>query len=174
MQAVDMMKQGSKYYPLHLYLRQSGQDEERLTLDTIESLLGASLPESARHSSAWWSNRSQGGHQSTAWMEAGYHVVDFRRDEQIVVFRKPKTVYKVERAGDIVLWDGELIRSLRNHMGLSQVDMANEIGVRQQTISEWEKGRYRPKRAMSKYLMVIAERAGFTYGQSDANSNSAK
>ena len=63
------------------------------------------------------------------------------------------------------MWDSDLIRTLRNHMGLSQTAMAEEIGVRQQTISEWETGMYRPKRAMSKYLMVIAERAGFTYGE---------
>jgi DNA-binding transcriptional regulator YiaG len=41
--------------------------------------------------------------------------------------------------------------------------MAEELGVRQQTISEWETGMYRPRRAMSKYLTIIAERVGFTY-----------
>ncbi len=50
-------------------------------------------------------------------------------------------------------------------MGLSQAELAAELGVRQQTISEWETGMYQPKRAMSKLLTLVAERAGFTYGQ---------
>jgi len=54
---------------------------------------------------------------------------------------------------------------LRRHMGLSQAELAAELGVRQQTISEWETGMYQPKRAMSKLLTLVAERAGFTYGQ---------
>jgi len=48
-------------------------------------------------------------------------------------------------------------------MGLSQRDLAEELGVRQQTISEWETGMYQPRRAMSKYLTLIAERVGFVY-----------
>jgi len=72
--------------------------------------------------------------------------------------RAPRYTPRVEAA-----WTAEEIKSLRVHMGLSQRDMAEELGVRQQTISEWETGMYRPRRAMSKYLTIIAERVGFTY-----------
>ena len=41
--------------------------------------------------------------------------------------------------------------------------MAETLGTRQQTISEWEVGVYAPRRSTSKYLNLIAERAGFTY-----------
>ena len=60
-------------------------------------------------------------------------------------------------------WDAEKIKALRDHLGLTQQQLAEELGVRQQTISEWEVGVYAPRRSTSKYLNLIAERAGFTY-----------
>jgi DNA-binding transcriptional regulator YiaG len=48
-------------------------------------------------------------------------------------------------------------------MDLSQAELAERLGVRQQTISEWETGVYQPKRAMSRLLTLVAERAGFPY-----------
>lgn len=68
-----------------------------------------------------------------------------------------KRVEKSER------WDAERVKSLRRHMELSQGEMADELGTRQQTVSEWETGRYRPRGASSTLLTIIAERAGFKY-----------
>ena len=48
-------------------------------------------------------------------------------------------------------------------MGLSQDALAEELGIRQQTVSEWETGRYRPRGASATVLNMIAERAGFEY-----------
>lgn len=48
-------------------------------------------------------------------------------------------------------------------MGLSQQELADELGTRQQTISEWETGMYQPRGASSRVLTIIAERAGFEY-----------
>jgi DNA-binding transcriptional regulator YiaG len=50
-------------------------------------------------------------------------------------------------------------------MGLSQDALADEMGTRQQTISEWETGQYRPRGASAKLLSIVAERAGFEYGK---------
>jgi DNA-binding transcriptional regulator YiaG len=55
-------------------------------------------------------------------------------------------------------------------MNLTQAQLAEELGVRQQTVSEWESSVYEPKRAMSKYLTLVAERAGFEYGKGGQNS----
>ena len=55
------------------------------------------------------------------------------------------------------------MRALRRHMGLSQDGLAEELGTRQQTVSEWETGRYRPRGASARLLTIIAERAGFEY-----------
>jgi len=61
------------------------------------------------------------------------------------------------------VWDAGQVRSLRRHLGLSQQGLAEELGTRQQTISEWETGQYRPRGTSARLLTVVAERAGFQY-----------
>lgn len=60
-------------------------------------------------------------------------------------------------------WSKEEIKALRQHLNLTQVMLAEELGTRQQTISEWEKGMYQPRGASATLLGIIAERSGFTY-----------
>ncbi len=60
-------------------------------------------------------------------------------------------------------WRKDEIKALRQHLNLTQVKLAEELGTRQQTISEWEKGMYRPRGASVTLLSIIAERSGFTY-----------
>jgi putative transcriptional regulator len=60
-------------------------------------------------------------------------------------------------------WDARRIRALREYMGMTQQQMADELEVRQQTISEWETGVHRPHRSTQKTLSMVAERAGFVY-----------
>jgi DNA-binding transcriptional regulator YiaG len=60
-------------------------------------------------------------------------------------------------------WDAESIRALRGHLGLTQQQMSEELGTRQQTISEWETGMYRPRGGMNRLLVLVAERADFDY-----------
>ncbi len=60
-------------------------------------------------------------------------------------------------------WDARRIRALREYMGMTQQQMADELEVRQQTISEWETGVHRPHRSTQKTLSLVAERAGFVY-----------
>jgi len=60
-------------------------------------------------------------------------------------------------------WDREQIQSLRRHLGLTQRELAETLGVRQQTISEWEIGIYKPRGASTTLLSIIAERAEFGY-----------
>jgi len=158
------MKEGSKYQPLLEFLRGSNQREVILTFAEIEALMNNPLPDSAKSKRAWWSNRSKGALQASAWMEAGYRVEDVALDGQRVTFRKPTTGYQVQRVGDTVLWNSELIKALRLHMGLTQAEFADRLGVYQQTVSQWEKGAYEPTLATSKYLTLIAEQAGFKYG----------
>lgn len=63
-------------------------------------------------------------------------------------------------------WNWERVCSLRKHMGLTQQELAEELGTRQQTISEWELGKYAPRGASAKLLGIVAERAGFKYSVS--------
>ncbi|HEY4687772.1 MAG TPA: helix-turn-helix transcriptional regulator [Anaerolineae bacterium] len=60
-------------------------------------------------------------------------------------------------------WDSARVKALREHLGMTQKQLADELGMRQQTISEWEVGLYAPRRSTQKYLSLIAERVGFTY-----------
>jgi len=48
-------------------------------------------------------------------------------------------------------------------MRLTQSEMAEELGTRQQTISEWEIGMYRPRGTSATLLTLVAERCGFKY-----------
>jgi DNA-binding XRE family transcriptional regulator len=157
------MNADSKYYPLHTYLSEQPLDELTLTLSEIESMMDAPLPASAHTRRAWWSNRSRGAVQAEAWMKAGYHVQTIDLHNERITFRKPGIIYNVQRQGDTVLWDAELIKSLRHHMHWTQFDLADKLGMRQQTISEWENELYEPKRSSSKLLTLIAEQAGFEY-----------
>ncbi len=60
-------------------------------------------------------------------------------------------------------WTKEQIRALRLHLNLTQREMADELEVRQQTISEWETGLHQPHRSTLKVLSLIAERNDFSY-----------
>ena len=60
-------------------------------------------------------------------------------------------------------WDSRRIQNLRRHLGLTQHQMADRLGIRQQTISEWETGMYQPRGASSTLLSIIAEQARFQY-----------
>jgi DNA-binding transcriptional regulator YiaG len=159
------MKGGNKYEPLLGYLRRSDRPEITLTFVDIETIIGEPLPTSARRLKAWWSNRTKGALQATAWMNAGYLAEAIDLEQESVTFRKPSTEYAVQRVGDTVLWNAELIRALRRHMGMSQVEFAHKLGVRQQTVSDWETNVYDPRLSTSKYLTLVAEQAGFQYGQ---------
>lgn len=55
------------------------------------------------------------------------------------------------------------MRALRSHLGLTQEELSERLGMRQQTISEWEIGKHRPRGASRTLLNSIAEAAGFTY-----------
>ena len=60
-------------------------------------------------------------------------------------------------------WDSRRIKALRQHLGLTQAGLAGEMGTRQQTISEWEVGMYKPRGTSTTLLTIIAERSGFKY-----------
>jgi DNA-binding transcriptional regulator YiaG len=66
-------------------------------------------------------------------------------------------------------WNSKSIRALRQHLGLTQQEMANRLGTRQQTISEWEKGMYQPRGASSTLLFIVAEQAKFKYSVTPTN-----
>lgn len=63
-------------------------------------------------------------------------------------------------------WDSEHVKALRQHLGLTQTELSEKLGTRQQTVSEWETGMYRPRGASTTLLSIIAEEAKFKYDAS--------
>jgi len=70
-------------------------------------------------------------------------------------------------------WSAERIAALRAALGLTQAEMADELGVRQQTVSEWETGRYEPRGASVRMLQHLAE-GRFTYDAATAEPGEAR
>jgi len=70
---------------------------------------------------------------------------------------------KKKSAGTKKQWDGDSIQALRRHLGLTQIELSTRLGTRQQTISEWETGMYRPRGASATLLSMVAEQAKFKY-----------
>lgn len=158
------MKQGVKYYPLYKHLKEAVGREEavELTFDQVEAILQAPLPASARKLRSWWANSEALTRvQAAAWMEAGYHVGSIDLEQERVVFTRPEPPYRLVRDPGDLEWDAESIRALRQHMGLTQQGLAGRLNMRQQTISEWETGLYKPRGGSIALLNLIAEHAGF-------------
>jgi DNA-binding transcriptional regulator YiaG len=156
------MKPGSKYHPLFDHLRQSGKAEVVLTFAEIETLLGSALPHSALERKNWWSNRdTPTALQAGAWVGAGYHVYAIDIDTKTVTFRKFEAQYNIEQKDGKIIWQQDAIRALRKHMSLTQMEFAEQMGVRRQTVSEWENGVYDPDRSTSKFLELLAKHARF-------------
>jgi putative transcriptional regulator len=61
-------------------------------------------------------------------------------------------------------WDRERLQAQRHYLRMTQRQLADKLGMRQQTISEWETGIYSPRGASARLLSMIAEEAGFDYG----------
>ena len=77
---------------------------------------------------------------------------------------------RVDKQGRKASWDATTVRKLRRHLALTQERLAEELGVRQQTVSEWETGLYRPRGASERLLTIVAERAGFEYDAREAGA----
>ena len=56
-------------------------------------------------------------------------------------------------------WTPERVAALRARLQLSQSAFARRLGVRQQTVSEWETGQYAPRGASTVVLGMLAEEA---------------
>ena len=60
-------------------------------------------------------------------------------------------------------WTAKRVQALRQYMGLTQRQLADELGTEQQRVSEWETGAHRPSRITTTLLSMLAERSGFDY-----------
>ncbi|MDA0797070.1 MAG: helix-turn-helix domain-containing protein [Chloroflexi bacterium] len=57
-------------------------------------------------------------------------------------------------------WDAESVAALRARLEMTQAEFSETLGVRQQTVSEWETRMHAPKGASKKLLSMVREQAG--------------
>jgi len=160
------MKPTRKYYGLYTYLKEHPNEEAfTISFDELEKMINTSLPRSARTTRAWWANTSTT--QSEAWLNAGWLVdhVDFVAKE--VIFRPEHITYRITPIRRRPSWSPDKIKELRDFTGWTQQDLANRMGVRQQTVSEWETGLHTPRYSTSKHLNLIAKDVQFPYQVED-------
>ena len=91
--------------------------------------------------------------------------------------RKPKEPAKVKyptrrSRQKSAAWDAERVKALREFLGLTQTQFAEELGILQQTVSQWECGYHYPKGSSVKMLNLVAEKAHFKYGDISAETAS--
>ena len=66
-------------------------------------------------------------------------------------------------------WDAEAVAGLRYRLGMTQQEFSRALGVRQQTVSEWETGLHQPRGASRRMLTIVAEqRAAYVTGPRQA------
>ena len=68
-------------------------------------------------------------------------------------------------------WNADNIRALRRHLDMSQQQLSEELGIRQQTVSDWELGYHRPRGGMAHLLTIVAERAEFQYRTNESGKS---
>jgi len=54
-------------------------------------------------------------------------------------------------------WNAETIKAARRAANVTQAEFSDELGTRQQTISEWERGLYVPGQAYQKLITIAFE-----------------
>jgi DNA-binding transcriptional regulator YiaG len=70
-------------------------------------------------------------------------------------------------------WNADSIRALRRYLDMSQQEMSQELGIRQQTVSDWELGYHRPRGGMAHLLTIVAEHAEFRYRTNEPKTDKA-
>ena len=156
------IKPGSKYYLIFEHLQACKQAAVTLTFTEVEALMGCSLPASALKKKNWWSNRdSASALQASAWINAGYQIESVDLAQQTVTFSEFQARYNIQQKDGEIVWQKDAIQALRKYMGLTQAQFAQELGVRRQTVSEWENGVYNPDRSTAKFLELIAKQSDF-------------
>ncbi|SDY63496.1 hypothetical protein SAMN05660462_00534 [Proteiniborus ethanoligenes] len=81
------MPKGDKYIGLTRFLEKSNEDKLTLSFAQIESLIGDSLPLSAKVHRAFWSNTKTHS-VAYGWMNANYRTIDVDLGNELITFKK--------------------------------------------------------------------------------------
>jgi len=102
---------------------------------------------------------------SLASLSAAPDRPDWVEQQQPEGTSEPRTASGAERAEPKATTAGtpalaEQVRELREALGVTQAELAERIGTRQQTVSEWETGAREPRRMSRRLLRMVAEESG--------------
>lgn len=96
-----------KYAALYRYLETipAQKNEWGVSFAELETILGFSLPESARLHRPWWANqKSSNGHSHAwAWQAAGWATSSVELDKEKLVFRRVNPLVSIVAQGQIDL-----------------------------------------------------------------------
>ena len=88
-QLVRQVAARGKYAPLFRHLAALDARRWRVTFQEVESILGFTLPNSARVHRPWWSNQAHGGHShALAWHAAGWRTSAVDLAAEALVFER--------------------------------------------------------------------------------------
>lgn len=57
---------------------------------------------------------------------------------------------------------GDIVRRLRQKLGLTQEELAHELGITVGTVNRWENGRFRPSKLARSTILEFARKHGIT------------
>jgi hypothetical protein len=77
----------AKYNPLRDFLATYRATQLQLVFEQIESIIGSELEKEAYTFKSWWENNSSTP-QATAWLEAGWEVVDVSLPQRRIILKR--------------------------------------------------------------------------------------
>jgi DNA-directed RNA polymerase subunit RPC12/RpoP len=81
----------ARYNPLRDFLASYRATKIHLSFEQIENLIGAELEREAYTFKSWWENDSRTP-QATAWIEAGWEVIDVSLPQRRITLRRVKQI----------------------------------------------------------------------------------
>lgn len=69
---------------------------------------------------------------------------------------------------------GDMVRRLRTKLGLTQEELAHELGITVGTVNRWENGRFRPSKLARSTILEFAKKHGVSLEDDMASTPAAQ
>lgn len=108
----------SKYVELSIFLQSRPLQKSSIVLsfESLEEIINAELPKTAREHRSWWANDSVGHVQSRQWLEAGWRVSNVNVSQETVTFSRIKN-----REQNYINFFSELLVNLEKEIPFKKV-----------------------------------------------------
>ena len=95
-------------------------------------------------------------------------------DSRYLVYTAPRPLTKSSGTGKSRTWDAQRVRALRYFLRLTQEEFSQRLGTSQQNVSEWERGKHRPRGMSIIMLEQLAVEAGFEAAAPNAGASARR